>query len=183
MSKVITGLGLNRRADFHGNAGKMPARITPTQIGAIGEQIVAVQLVLASDGRFSPFLPVADDDGIDLLVFDKATRRAAPIQVKSRTGIMEKQSDTAQFDVRLSTFEAHSDAFLLAIILDLTGCTIRRAWLIPMSELESVARVGSKKLSITPSAKESSKDRYAPYRCSDMAQVAQRLTEFMDRTD
>ncbi len=74
-------------------------------------------------------------------------------------------------------------SFLLAIILDLAGCRVRRAWLIPMSELESVARVGSKKLSITPSAKESSKDRYAPYRCSDMAQVAQRLTEFMDRRD
>ena len=64
MSDISTGLGRSRRADFHGNSEKMPARITPTQIGAIGEQIVAVQLVLASDGRFSPFLPVADDDGI-----------------------------------------------------------------------------------------------------------------------
>ncbi|MCH8158120.1 MAG: hypothetical protein IID18_10300 [Nitrospinae bacterium] len=43
--------------------------ITTTQIGAIGEHIAASQLMLASQGRLSPFLPMADDDGIDLLIF------------------------------------------------------------------------------------------------------------------
>ena len=36
------------------------ARLTSTQIGFIGETVVASQLLLASEGRFSPFLPVAD---------------------------------------------------------------------------------------------------------------------------
>ncbi len=48
--------------------GPPTARMTDTQIGTIGEMTVASQLMLASDGRFSPFLPFADDDGIDLIV-------------------------------------------------------------------------------------------------------------------
>ena len=47
--------------------------MTQTQIGTIGEVTVAAQLMLGSNGRFSPFLPFADDDGIDLIVYDKVT--------------------------------------------------------------------------------------------------------------
>ncbi len=60
-------------------------RLTSTQIGAIGESVVAVGLTLTSKGRLAPFKPFADDDGIDLLIYDKETKRALPIQIKSRT--------------------------------------------------------------------------------------------------
>ncbi len=60
------------------------------------------------------------------------------------------------------------------------GGQIRRAWLIPMAELSDVARVKPEKLSITPSAKEKSRDRYTPYRCTDMAAVARRLASYLD---
>ena len=56
-------------------------RLTSTQIGAIGESVVAVGLTLTSQGRLAPFKPFADDDGIDLLIYDKETKRALPIQV------------------------------------------------------------------------------------------------------
>lgn len=46
-------------------------RLTSTQIGAIGESVVAVGLTLTSQGRLAPFKPFADDDGIDLLIYDK----------------------------------------------------------------------------------------------------------------
>ena len=49
-----------------------------------------------------------------------------------------------------------------------------------MAELSEVARVKPKKLSITPSAKEESRDRYTPYRCTDMIEVAQRLANYLD---
>ena len=35
-------------------------KLTTTQIGAIGEDIVASGLMIASHGRLSPFQPVAD---------------------------------------------------------------------------------------------------------------------------
>ena len=154
--------------------------MTQTQIGTIGEVTVAAQLMLGSDGRFSPFLPFADDDGIDLIVYDKVTGVSLPVQVKARTSGKLGKSDTIVFDVRRKTFNDHDGAFLLAILLDMTGGLIQRAWLIPMSELGAVARVGAERLSITPSAKEESKDRYTPYRCADMAEVAQRLAEYLN---
>ena len=158
----------------------LAARMTQTQIGTIGEVTVAAQLMLASDGRLSPFLPFADDDGIDLIVYDKVTGTSLPVQVKARTSATLGKSDTIVFDVRRKTFSDHAGSFLLAILLDMTGGLILRAWLIPMSELNAVARVKAEKLSITPSAKYASRDRYAPYRCRNMAEVARRLANHLD---
>lgn len=155
-------------------------RLTTTQIGAIGEVTVAAQLMLGSEGRFSPFLPFADDDGIDLIIYDKVTGISLPVQVKARTSAKLGKSDTILFDVRRKTFSNHEGAFLLAILLDMAGGFIQCAWLIPMSELGSVARVGDKKLSITPSSKKGSKDRYTPYRCSNMTEVAERMKAHLD---
>ena len=59
-------------------------KLTSTQIGAIGEDIVASGLMIASGGRLSPFQPVAAADGIDLHIYDKKTGKALSIQVKSR---------------------------------------------------------------------------------------------------
>ena len=163
---------------------KMPAprskTMTQTQIGTIGEVTVAAQLMLGSNGRFSPFLPFADDDGFDLIVHDKMTGVSLPVQVKARTSAKLGKSDTIMFDVRRKTFNDHDGSFLLAILLDMSGGVIRRAWLIPMSELEGVARVNDDKLSITPSAKDESKDRYSSYRCMDMTVVADRLAEYIE---
>lgn len=154
--------------------------MTQTQIGAIGEVTVAAQLMLGSNGRFSAFLPFADDDGIDLIVYDKETGLSVPVQVKARTSAKLGKSDTILFDVRRKTFREHESAFLLAILLDMTSGSIQRAWLIPMWELAEVARVTPDKLSITPSAKDSSSDRYTPFRCTDMAAVARRLSLHFD---
>jgi len=158
-----------------------PSRITQTQIGTIGEVTVAAQLMLASDGRFSPFLPFADDDGLDLIIYDKATGVSMPVQVKARRTATLGKSDTVQFDVRLKTFSDHADSFLLAILLDATVGEIRRAWLVPLAELADVARTTRDKLSMTPSAKETSKDRYTPYRCTDMVEVANRLIAYLEQ--
>jgi hypothetical protein len=162
-----------------GGNGAVPY-MTQTQVGTIGEVTVAAQLMLASGGRLSPFLPFADDDGIDLIVYDKVTGVSLPVQVKARTSAKLGKSDTILFDVRRKTFSEHADSFLLAILLDMSGGLIRRAWLIPMSELGKVARVNTEKLSITPSAKDGSNDRYTPYRCSDMAAVAERMARHLD---
>ncbi len=78
--------------------GPPTARMTDTQIGTIGEVTVAAQLMLASGGRFSPFLPFADDDGIDLIVYDKVTGISLPVQVKARTSAKLGKSDTILFE-------------------------------------------------------------------------------------
>lgn len=157
----------------------MQPGITSTQIGAIGEHIAASQLMLASRGRLSPFLPMADDDGIDLLVRDKITQATLPIQIKSRTAIDRSARGTVQFNVRLKTLNL--DGYLLALLFDWHAASVEKAWLVPMHELESVANVKRETLSITPAVKDTSRDRYTPYRCKSMLEVADRITTEFDR--
>lgn len=58
------------------------AQLSSTQKGTIGELIVSAGILEASNGRLSPFRPVADDDGLDLLILDKDSRCTLPLQVK-----------------------------------------------------------------------------------------------------
>lgn len=47
--------------------------LTSTQRGKIAELHVATALMAQSNGRLSPFEPLSDDHGIDLVVLDKVT--------------------------------------------------------------------------------------------------------------
>ncbi len=154
--------------------------LTSSQISKIGEALVASQLMLASGGRLSPFLPLADDDGVDLVLLDKVTAAALTSQVKSRTDVDDEKAQTVEFDVRLATFARRADAYMLGILLDEAGQGIRSAWLVPNTELERVSNRKRDKLVITPSAKASSNDRYTSYRCRSLAQVCERLLATLD---
>jgi hypothetical protein len=160
----------------------MSSALTSTQIGKVGETIVGAQLMLASAGRLSPFLPIADDGGIDLVVHDKLTGRSLTIQVKGRVAKEEDSLGYTQFDVRTATFREDAGMFLLAILLDVDQGGVRRAWLIPMAELAAVSMRKADKLSITPNPNPASRDRYTPYRCLGMAEVATRLIDHLDTT-
>ena len=58
------------------------SKLSSTQKGKVTEQLVAATLILASNGRLSPFVPLSDDHGIDLMVLDKDTHKTLTIQVK-----------------------------------------------------------------------------------------------------
>lgn len=146
---------------------------TSTQVGAIGECLVAAGILEASGGRLSPFKPIADDDGMDLLLFDKQTRRPIPIQIKCRRSFDNEKARTLQFDVRLKTFSREGGGYLLCIKLD--GAAIDTLWLIPTSELEGVARPSHTHLVVVASVKCTSQDRFASYRMTSMSQVAAKI--------
>lgn len=150
-------------------------RLTSTQIGRIGESLVASQLMLASAGRLSPFAPVADDDGTDLVLVDKATGALCRLQVKSRIAPATAPPPYVQFDVRLKTFTPRAYSYILAVLLDREAVTIWRAWLIPTGEIEGVAKRRTGNLVITPNPSPASADRYTPWRCRGMREVAERI--------
>lgn len=152
---------------------------TSTQKGAIGEAIVSNALMLVSRGRFSPFKPVADDDGLDLLVFDKVTRQCVTLQVKARMAPDAGRAHTVQFDVGLSTFTRADNAMVLYVLLE--GAEVRLGWLVPSAELEGVARRTGDKLVITPSANPQSADKYSRYRHHSMDGVALQILNAMRR--
>ena len=147
--------------------------LTTTQIGAIGEAAVAIGITLASKGRLAPFKPLADDDGIDLLIYDKVTKRALPIQVKSRTKFDNDKAETVQFDVQKTTYADEGGSHLLAVLMDGTNLTC--SWLIPMTALSETARQGKNKYTIVPSAKSTSKDRYSRFRRNTFSAISDEL--------
>ena len=53
----------------------------------------------ASDGRLSPFQPLADDDGLDVLFFDKVTGNSVAIQLKCRTVSIRKRNSEERGNV------------------------------------------------------------------------------------
>lgn len=160
--------------------GPRARSLTSSQIGKVGETLTATQLMLASGGRLSPFLPLTDDDGVDLILFDKVTAVALTIQVKARTAVDDERAQTVEFNVRRTTFTHRMGAYTLAILLDEAGHGVRSVWLIPNRELEAVSTRKRDKLVLTPSSKATSNDRYAPYRCGDLDQVCTRLIAVLD---
>ena len=116
--------------------------LSSTQIGVIGENLLVNAVMKASNGRLSPFKPIADDDGLDVLFFDKETGKSVAIQLKCRTKT-DGGGKTAQFDVRVATFKEERHAFLVAALLnpDMNGFVC--SWFIPMKD---VTRVGKQKV-------------------------------------
>lgn len=47
--------------------------LSKSQIGKISETLLASQFMLASGGQLAPFLSLADDDGVDIILFDKVS--------------------------------------------------------------------------------------------------------------
>jgi hypothetical protein len=118
--------------------------LSSTQIGAIGENLLVNAVMKASDGRLSPFQPLADDDGLDVLFFDKTTGNFVAIQLKCRTVTLKKRGsndrgNTEHFDVRKATFSDARRAWLVAALCDEALTQFEATWLIPLELLPEVA--------------------------------------------
>jgi hypothetical protein len=147
-------------------------KLSPTQIGVIGENLLVNAVMKASGGRLSPFKPVADDDGLDVLFFDKETGNSVAIQLKCRTKT-DGGGNTAQFDVREATFKEERHAFLVAALLDEELGKIVCSWFISMGQLQKVGKFKTDKYVIRPSKAEGSADKYREFRCANADGLAQ----------
>lgn len=159
-------------------------QVTSTQIGAIAENLISNALIVESDGRFSPFSPMADDDGIDLLVYDKTTGRAVPLQVKSRRRTLRAKKggrgNIVHFEVRRTVLKDDRYSYLLAVLLSDLMTGIDRAWLIPMCNLPKIANARETKYVMRASRSAKSRDKYWRYRCQTMKEVTVRLEGLFD---
>ena len=96
-------------------------QLTSTQIGAIAESLVANAIMVHSKGRLSPFVPLADDDGIDLLVYDKRTGRAVSLQIKARTVTLFKPGTPSSITVRVLAPEGGNQVLFVRGDVDAEG--------------------------------------------------------------
>jgi hypothetical protein len=162
---------------------------TTTQIGAIAENLVANAFMIGSGGRLSPFSPMADDDGLDILIYDKQTGKAIPAQIKSRTDTLKKRgSDTrgniVHFEIRRATLKDDDYTYFVGVLLkrDLSG--IECSWIIPMKEVMRLGSIQPSKVVIRASKAKGSKDKYTIFRCDttlDLAKQAERIFNRMKR--
>lgn len=156
--------------------------LTSTQRGKIAELHVATALMAQTDGRLSPFEPLSDDHGIDLVVLDKVTGASLPIQVKSWFLNPAKEVKTVQFDVQKTTFSDGKPGILICVVIAPETMGILSSWIIPTKDIPRVATERPTKYALAPSLLETSKDRYIPYRHRSLDTFAQNVLELLNPT-
>ena len=144
-------------------------KLTTTQRGKIAELHVATALMGQSSGRLSPFEPISDDHGIDLVVLDKVTGRALPIQVKAWFLMPDKKGNTVQFDVRKATHSSDQMGAVICVVLDPETLEIKVSWVIPIKDISTVGTERPGKFALAPSIQENSNDKYTRYRHHSLA--------------
>jgi len=154
--------------------------LTSTQIGAIGENLLVNAVMKSSDGRLTAFQPVADDDGLDVLFFDKLTGNSLALQLKCRTVTLFKRGtkergNSVHFEVRKGTFSEVRRAYLVAGLLNEELTHFLTTWLVPMSELPKIARSGNEKWVMRANRAATSQDRWTPYRCHSVDDLVRRV--------
>ena len=159
--------------------------LTSTQIGSLAENLVANEIMIESGGRLSPFQPIADDDGIDVLIYDKKSGKSAPLQIKARTSTINKpgkheRGNTVHFEHRKATLNIERNSFLLCVLLDETLRTTERAWLIPLRDVPHIASEREDKYVIRANKQASTNDKFKKYQCVNMAAVTAKLYEYFE---
>jgi hypothetical protein len=154
---------------------------TSTQIGAVAVNLVANALILDSQGDLAPFHPVADDEGIDLLVYHKPSGRVLPVQVKARTVTLKRsgtqlRGNTVHFEVRKVVVERNRRTYLLCVLLGEHAKRIQTAWLLPLSQVPAVAAVRTKKYVMRANRNPASADKYSQFRCDNSNEIVDRLS-------
>lgn len=117
-----------------------------------------------SAGRLSPFWPLSDDHGIDLVLLDKVSGLSLAIQVKSWFLNPQSPAGRLQFDIQKTTFSGKTAGVLLCVAINPQQLTIHASWVIPLSHVPAIATHREAKYALTPSPLANSKDRYTPYR-------------------
>lgn len=149
--------------------------LTETQMGEVAVNIVSDLLIIHSQGRLSPFKPMADDGGIDLLIFDKKSRKAIPCQVKSRTKTLNKFPNRVHFEVRKAT--AGKSTYLIAVYVDWTRHSVWKVWLIPPYKFP----IGREdKFVFRPSISEGTSDKYRQFRHDSFEQLIEGIYDILD---
>lgn len=147
-----------------------PLNLSSSQKGKVTETLLAATLILASGGRLSPFVPISDDHGIDLIVLDKQTHRSIAVQVKS--AIPNAARGTVAFDVRKATHSEAPGRYLIAVAFAPANVALTASWLIPLSEIANISNETSDKYKLSANPSPTSNDRYARYRQVDAKAMA-----------
>ena len=154
-------------------------RLTSTQRGKIAELHVATALMAQTGGRLSPFEPLSDDHGVDLVVLDKVTGASLPIQVKSWFLSPDKPTNRVQFDVQKTTHSTGQRGAVVCVVVDPSTLAISVGWVIPLGRVASVGTDQPTKYAIAPSRLATSNDKYTEFRCHTLSELAEAVNTLL----
>ena len=77
-----------------------------------------------------------------MLIFDKKTRNAIPVQVKSRTVTLKRLPNTVHFQIRKKTFSETPGMVVIGMLFDWQKQQPRYMWLLPANVITEKARSG-----------------------------------------
>ncbi|WP_395023380.1 hypothetical protein [Dongia sp.] len=159
--------------------------LTSTQVGVIGENLLINEIMKASEGRLAPFQPMADDDGLDVLFYDKITGNSVAVQLKCRRAALKsartkKPGNTIHFEVRKATLKEARQAYLVGALFNPEITEFLATWLVPLDQLQKIARSTPTKFVIRPSKSEESQDRFVSFRCSNIVELARRIIDLCE---
>lgn len=111
--------------------------LSSKQKGNIAENRVIELLTYSTDGRATCYRPVADDDGIDIIVNLKSNLSPIFVQVKSRFKL-NKNKRYIQ-NVGANTFSENDRFYLVFLLINGSTLEIDCLWLIPSKEFKKKA--------------------------------------------
>jgi hypothetical protein len=163
-------------------------KITTTQVGSLAESIVANNFIIFSNGRLTPFKPIADDVGIDILIFDKITGLAIPIQVKSRRNTLYKRGtqdrgNLVAFNIRKATLNLKHETILLCVLISDNPLAIEMAWMLTAEKMVKVANNKKSVYTIIANKQVGSKDKFKEFQYHDFSKVVEKVKKYFDCMD
>jgi hypothetical protein len=118
--------------------------LSDVQKGRIIEQLVAATLALQSEGRLRVSVPLVDDEGVDLVVGNRANDKTFLLQVKSRYVLAWKHRYRA--NVRRATCKPDVNKYLLFVYFDKSaGVLWDTCWLVRADEFCSLLKKQNRK--------------------------------------
>jgi hypothetical protein len=138
--------------------------------GRAVEHLVAASCVLSSGGDLNASTALVDDEGIDIVFHQRGTPKTLAVQVKSRfideTGSkLLREQRIFSTDVGEQTFAPRDNLFMLFVVAEAASAEIGPMWFVPRHDFARLANRGTpKKLRITASMNELSKDKWSDFR-------------------
>lgn len=141
------------------------------QKGNIVESQIANLLMLASNGNLSPFLPLVDDAGIDLIITAKGTYNTLFLQIKSRFKTTQNYKNRLDFTVQKSSIIKSPKLFVLCVYFNQELGEIEEMWLLPSHDLLEDAIKLANGYRIVASRSDKSKDKWSKYKVTPQTLV------------
>ena len=116
--------------------------LTPTQKGAVGEELFSACVTLSSNGDLELFKPLSDDDHTDISAGRRGKVPALAIQVKTALGLDAKGFAVAR--MYFSGPPREHPAFIYAILY-VVDASIDTAWVVPSTDFNRLTYRGKGK--------------------------------------